>query len=343
MTTPDPTLPEVSADTGLREQIGRTLINAAHDFGHAGSIMVNTAQATDAVLAVVAPLLAERDIEIERLRGKRDALSLRLRGMARRLGEVRDEMRFATRHIGQWQRVAQRLRSQRDGARAALAASPAIPHDAATILRAYLSGWLPAHFDKPEGWFDMAALKLAESLAEDVLPEWFTAPATDPAPAAAREPLVWQEGDPEPEGVTEVIGRRTGRHWHRGFDPHTNSGRWISGATTGWCAWSTLLMSELRATEVLHPTAPQATAEPADDFECGTATPDGLCRYFADGRHRCCVAPLGNTAHGTREHQHACMCGFEWTTTPLDDLSGPLSGPLRGEASGAPAGTEVQP
>lgn len=62
--------------------------------------------------------------------------------------------------------------------------------------------------------------------------------------------------------------------------------------------------------------APQATAEPTDDFECGTGTPDGLCRYFVDGRHRCCVAPLGDSAHGTTDHQHGCMCGFKWTTRP---------------------------
>lgn len=61
-----------------------------------------------------AALRAAGVAEWEALRSERDALSSLLRGMARRVVEVRDEMRFATNHVDGWRKRADRLRSQRD-------------------------------------------------------------------------------------------------------------------------------------------------------------------------------------------------------------------------------------
>lgn len=87
-----------------------------------------------------------------------------------------------------------------------------------------------------------------------------------------------------------------------------------------------------------------AQSEPADDFSCPVVMTGG-CTYFTDGVHRCCTAPLGETAHGTRAHPHSCMCRLTWavlirTVPPAGDDA--LENALTNEV-GAPRLREKRP
>jgi hypothetical protein len=91
------------------------------------------------------------------------------------------------------------------------------------------------------------------ALAKAVLamPPQSAVSSQDTPPPPRPEPRVWREGDPEPEDVTAVIGERTGRTYRKGaIDGQPFGWIWpIPGG--GWSTWSTLLATELRATEVL--------------------------------------------------------------------------------------------
>jgi hypothetical protein len=164
----------------LRQLLARALNAARHDYDHDDNLVIDLAAALNALVPVFQE--AHGDLVAER-----DALSLLLRGMARRIAEVRNEMQFATRHIEQWQRVAQRLRSQRERARAELAScsTSALPDDAA--LAELISEYSHSCPYEPEG---MQVRVVAEDEVRAIVRR-VSAPATDPVPATPDGRVQW--------------------------------------------------------------------------------------------------------------------------------------------------------
>lgn len=76
----------------------------------------SSAARADAILAVVVPAIEAKDAKIEQLSGL-------MRGMARRVGEVRQSLRFADAHVPQWERIIAEHKAEIERLRAELDAT----------------------------------------------------------------------------------------------------------------------------------------------------------------------------------------------------------------------------
>lgn len=250
--------------------------------GYPGPEIVTFRQALDAVRKQRADLDQSR-AEIERLTTERGALSRMLRGMARRVGEVRDEMRFATSHIGQWQKVAQRLRSQRDSARVVGDGAGTGADDAAERLRKLAADFrsrsdqavvdaLAAEpgedeCDSPAECHGAAACwawKLAARQVEK-LADALATPAADPAPTDnLRAESLQEQADLLAWTLTHIP---PGTRDREDIDTEIPSGWWIVGH--GEDPDHPVVQVHLG-----RPAAPQASAEPT---ACGQVHDGQVC------------------------------------------------------------------
>lgn len=304
----------------LRARIAKKLIDVAHDYGHAGSVMVEVSAATDALMAdVVAPLrdeataahgrnlvlrsehrqevawlseacrLTVADAAIARdQRGRlhRDATKAR-ETLIELIGgdwtvepSLTELAGYAARFWGDDRKEIKSLRAA--VSRLSGGNTPADAAEAERALRQYIEGWL-------HGWHDVwtddeMAAALAKSLMDDVFAGWGSAVAT-PQPAAEVEWAVRLAS----RGVLPQSSEDAAREyvaWHNGGGA-TGIGRaeLVKRTTTAWAP------------------APSVGADPED--EVGAETKAHLVTYSSDETgHQAFCNGCRQRKHGTEEQVH---------------------------------------